>query len=174
MTKGLTNEVGDAPCLWVVPAGSVAVGCGLQVESSLTPEEQQTETDGVRAFMRNVAHDISKGGPAAWRPHFEDTPALFMAVNGALAFHDSRSATEGIQNVAKTFKSIELQGGDEIRVDPLTARFAIVATTYREVLTTPNGQDGDVQRIFNGSGGKAERLLAVPRCALVGAGCCGG
>jgi len=117
-----------------------AAGCGLQVESSLTPEEQRTETDGVRAFMRNVAHDISKGGPAAWRPHFEDTPAFFMAVNGALAFHDSRSATEGIQNVAKAFKSIELQWGDEIRVDPLTAKFAVVATTYREMLTTPDGQ----------------------------------
>lgn len=115
-------------------------GCGgWHVESALTAEEHEAVTDGVRAFMRNVAHDVSQGGPAAWRPHFADTPAFFMAVNGALAFHDSESATEGIRNVAKTFKSIALQWGDEIRVDPLTGRFAAVGTTYREMLTTPDG-----------------------------------
>jgi hypothetical protein len=126
---------------WFVVAGSLwAAGCGLHVESSLTPEEQQTETDGVRAFMRNVAHDVSQDGPAAWRRHFEDTPAFFMAVNGALAFQDSQSASEGIRNVAKTFKSIQLQWGDQIRVDPLTGRFAAVGTTYREMLTTSGGE----------------------------------
>lgn len=125
---------------FVVAALLLAAGCGLHVESSLTQEEQQTETEGVRAFVKNVAHDVSSEGPAAWRRHFEDTPAFFMAVNGALAFHDSRSASEGIQNVAKTFKSIELQWGDEIRVDTLTGKFAVVATTYHEVLTTPDGQ----------------------------------
>jgi len=132
-----------AACFWVA-------GCGLHVESSLTPDEQQTETDGVRAFLRNVAHDVSKDGPAAWRGHFADTPAFFMAVNGSLAFRDSRSASEGIQNVAKTFKSIALQWGDEIRVDPLTARFAVVATTYREVLTTAGGQTMMSNGFFTG------------------------
>jgi hypothetical protein len=124
----------------LVVASLLAGGCGLRVESSLTQDERQTETEGMCAFMRNVAHDVSNEGPAAWRKHFEDTPAFFMAVNGALAFHDSQSASEGIQKVAKTFKSIELQWGDEIRVDPLTAKFAAVGTTYREVLTTPEGQ----------------------------------
>jgi hypothetical protein len=118
-----------------------ATGCGrVHVETALTPDEQQAVTDGVRAFMHGVAHDVSKDGPTAWRAHFEDTPAFFMAVNGQLAFHDNRSAMEGIQTVAQTFKNIQLQWGDEIRVDPLTAKFAVVATSYHEALTTTNDQ----------------------------------
>ena len=34
----------------------------------------------VRAFMRAVAHDVTQDGPAAWRKHFADSPAFFMAV----------------------------------------------------------------------------------------------
>jgi len=118
-----------------------AAGCGgVHIETALSAEEQQAVTDSVRAFMHGVAHDVSKDGPTAWRAHFDDTPAFFMAVNGQLAFHDGRSASEGIQTVAQTFKSIQLQWGDEIRVDPLTAKFAVVASSYHEVLTTANDQ----------------------------------
>ena len=89
--------------------------------------------DSVRRFVFDVANDVSQEGPTAWRRHFADSPSFFMAVNGNLAFPNSESATEGIQSFAHTIQHIDLHWGDELRVDPLTPDFAVVATPWVEV-----------------------------------------
>lgn len=134
--------------LTVTVVAATSLGCGhVDVHSSSLPADaQQSITNGVRRFMDAVAQDVTHDGPSAWRKHFEDTPSFFMAVNGQLAFGDSRSATQGIQDAARAYKHIDLHWGDTVRVDPLTPNLAIVAAPYHEVLTTADNQ----QIISNG------------------------
>src|SRR5580700_845154 len=56
-----------------------------------------------------------------------------VARHGNLAFPNSESATEGIQSFAHTIQHIDLHWGDDLRVDPLTPDFAVVATPWVEV-----------------------------------------
>jgi hypothetical protein len=107
----------------------------------LSAAEQQSITDNVRHLMLDVAHDVTQEGPSAWRRRFEDNPNFFMAVNGQMAFHDSQSTAQGIQDAARIFKHIDLQWGNDIRVDPLASDLASVAATYHEVLTLANSPD---------------------------------
>jgi hypothetical protein len=104
--------------------------------------------DSVRAFLHTVAHDVTQDGPAAWRKHFSDSPNFFMAANGSLAFPDSAAATSGIQNLTHTIKHIELQWGDELRVDPLTPTLAAVATPWHEVMVDAAGNRLDENGYF--------------------------
>jgi len=90
--------------------------------------EQDTKT-----FVQEVARDVTTEGPSAWRKHFADSPAFFMAVNGRMAFPNSAAATTGIESVSKEITHIELKWGDDLRVDPLTPNLAVVAASYREV-----------------------------------------
>jgi hypothetical protein len=92
-----------------------------------------TAEQDVKAFTQDVARDVSTEGPSAWRKHFADSPAFFMAVNGRMAFPDSAAATTGIQGVSKEITHIELKWGDDLRVDPLTPNLAVVAASYHEV-----------------------------------------
>jgi len=121
----------------------VAAGCGSH-------EPQAKVEDNVRAFMRTVAHDITQDGPAAWRRHFADSPAFFMAVDGHLQFPNSAAATSGIQDFARTIQHIELQWGDDLRVDPLTLDLAAVATSYHEVMVSTGGHQVDAKGFFTG------------------------
>jgi hypothetical protein len=104
--------------------------------------QQQDVTNEVRAFMNDVARDVTQNGVTAWRKHFEDSPSFFMAVNGEMVFPDSQSFTQGMPNLARTFKRIDLKWGEEIRVDPLTVRLASVGTAYHEELAYVSGIDG--------------------------------
>jgi hypothetical protein len=101
--------------------------------SGLTSAQKHAIEDSVRRFVLDVAHDVSQEGPTAWRRHFADSPSFFMAVNGNLAFPNTESATEGIQSFAHTIQHIDLHWGDDLRVDPLTPDFAVVATPWVEV-----------------------------------------
>ncbi len=89
-------------------------GCGTPREpvngSQLTAAQKHRIEDSVKHFVLDVAHDVSQEGPTAWRRHFADSPAFFMAVNGHLVFPNSQSATEGIQNFAHTVQHIDLHG----------------------------------------------------------------
>jgi hypothetical protein len=116
-------------------------GCHVDTfaEHSLTAAQQQTITNDVRSFMNEVAQDVTQNGVTAWRKHFEDSPAFFMAVNGALAFPDSQSFTQGMPKLASMFKHIELTWGNGVRVDPLSVSFATVASLYHEKLTDADG-----------------------------------
>jgi len=100
--------------------------------------------------MRAVAHNISQEGPAAWRRHFAESPEFFMAANGHLEFPNSAAATSAIQNLARTITRIELQWGDDLRVDPLTSDLAVVASSYHEVMVSADGHQVDAKGFFTG------------------------
>jgi hypothetical protein len=118
-------------------------GCRTHTNSSgsqvLTPARAAAVEEGVRALTRDVARDVTQEGPQAWRNYFEANPFFFMAVNGQMAFPNNAAANEGIQNFALTISHIELQWGDDLRVDPLTPEFAVVAAPWREIQVDING-----------------------------------
>jgi hypothetical protein len=141
---------------WVLLlAAMTSAGYGRQNTISgesrpLTPERAAAVEDGVRAFTQTVAHDVTQNGPTAWRKHFSDSPAFFMASNGLLVFPNSAAATKGIQDFARTIKQIELRWGDDLRVDPLTPDLAVVAATYHEIQVNTAGQRVDEAGFFTG------------------------
>jgi hypothetical protein len=116
--------------------------------SGLTSAQSHAIEDSVRRYVLDVAHDVSQDGPTAWRRHFVDSPSFFMAVNGQLAFPNSEAATKGIQSFAATIQHIDLHWGDEIRVDPLTPDFAVVATPWVEVQTDLKGHQVTTSGFF--------------------------
>lgn len=126
-------------------ASVTLAGCGTRQtgpseSQSLTPATARAVEDGVRAFTRTVANDVTQDGPAAWRKHFADSPSFFMAADGRLVFPNSAAAITGIQELARTIKKIELQWGDDLRVDPLTPSLAVVAASWHEVMVSAAGQ----------------------------------
>jgi hypothetical protein len=106
--------------------------------------------DGVRAFMHDVAHDVTQDGPMAWRKYFADTPAFFMAVNGKIAFANSAEVTAGLPQVALAIKQIELKWGDDLRVDPLALDLAVVGASYHELQVWADGRHVDNSGYFTG------------------------
>jgi hypothetical protein len=106
--------------------------------------------DGVRAFMHDVAHDVTQDGPMAWRKHFADTPAFFMAVNGKIAFANSAEVTAGLPQVALAIKQIDLKWGDDLRVDPLAPDLAVVGASYHELQVRADGHHVEDNGYFTG------------------------
>jgi hypothetical protein len=106
--------------------------------------------DGVRAFMHDVAHDVTQDGPMAWRKYFADTPAFFMAVNGKIAFANSAEVTAGLPQVALAIKQIELKWGDDLRVDLLAPDLAVVGASYHELQVWADGRHVDNSGYFTG------------------------
>jgi hypothetical protein len=127
----------------------VAVACGASTQ--LTPARAAAIDSGVRAFMMAVAHDITQDGPAAWRKHFADSPAFFMAADGQLAFSNSAAATAGIQSLTRTIKRIELRWGDDLRVDPLATNLAVVAVSFHEIRVDNSGKRVEENGYFTGT-----------------------
>jgi hypothetical protein len=117
----------------------------------LTPERAAAVQDGVRAFTRTVAHDVTEEGPSAWRKHFADSPSFFMAVDGHLVYPNGAAAMAAIPDLARTIKHIELRWGDDLRVDPLTADFAVVATSWHEVIVDAAGKRVEETGFFTGT-----------------------
>jgi len=74
---------------------------------------------------------VTQRGPTVCRHDFADSPAFFMAVNGELAFRDSASATAGIRDLTHLIQRIELQWGDDLRVDPMAPNLAMMAASCR-------------------------------------------
>ena len=123
-----------------------SVACGPRQAGSTAVVEDQ-----VRVFARQVAHDVTAEGPAAWRRHFADSPAFFMAVNGQMAFANSDAVTAGLPDIARNLPHIELNWGDDLRVDPLTPQLAVLATSYHEVLVNSKGDRQDAKGFFTGT-----------------------
>jgi hypothetical protein len=109
--------------------GQAATEGGAQ---PMTAAEAARVDGAVRTFMGLVAHDVTHDGPLAWRKHFADSPAFFMINDGQMAFADSAAATKGIHDFAPTMKRIRLEWGSDLRVDPLTPNFAVVAASFVE------------------------------------------
>jgi len=135
---------------WASLGGALvfAVLCGKAQE--LTASRAAAVEEAVRAFARVVAHDVTEEGPTAWRRHFADTPSFFMASDGHLAFPDSASATAGIRAYAPTIRHIELQWGDDLRVDPLAPNLAVMAASWHEIRVSTSGERIDQRGFFTG------------------------
>jgi len=109
------------------------------------------QIDGaVRSMMATIAHDVTHDGPVAWRKHFADSPAFFMVNDGQMAFATSADATKGIHDFAATIRSIRLEWGRDLRVDPLTPNFAVVASSYAEEQEPLSGKPLEVHGYFTG------------------------
>src|ERR1700730_3184518 len=131
-------------------AGCSARTAGSAELQSLTPASAAAIDESARTFMRTVAHDVTQEGPLAWLKFFNAGPEFFMVVNGQLAFPNSAAAKEGTQNFARTMKSIDLTWGDDLRIDPLTAELAVVATSWREIQVDKAGHRIEETGYFTG------------------------
>jgi hypothetical protein len=121
----------------ILLAAAALPACGRAAAPADTPELHQDEAAAierdVRAFMTAVASDIARIGPVAWRHHFSDSPAFFMASEGKLVFPDIASANRTIDDLTRTVKHIELRWEAPVRVDPLAPALAAVGASYEEV-----------------------------------------
>jgi hypothetical protein len=141
--------------LAILVATLANAGCGMQRSAteetqSLAPASATAVEHGVRAFMGAVAHDVTQNGPGAWRGYFENSPAFFMADEGKLVFPNSASASAAIDDLARNVKQIDLQWGSDLRVDPLTTDFAVVAASYHETRVSRAGERVDENGFFTG------------------------
>lgn len=130
---------------------AVCAACSLRRDDSraLPPELAAEIQREVREFASAVEHDVTKDGPAAWRKHFSQSPAFFMASEGHLQFPDSASAFAGIEELTHTIKHIELRWSD-VRVDPLTPELAQMAAGWHEMIELEEGKRLDESGYFSG------------------------
>jgi hypothetical protein len=138
----------------VVPV-IAAMGCQGQrgttdTAESLTVAERAAVEQSVRSFMNTVAQDVTQGGPTTWAKEFSVEPNFFMASEGVLVFPSGAAAAQGIPALTQIIKKIELQWGQDLRVDPLTQDLAAVGTTYQEIRTDPQGHELTEKGYFSG------------------------
>ena len=138
---------------WLCLLSALALcGCHGRAHSSASPaltEQERIEVTGdVRVFALEVAQDVTLRGPGAWAKHFSTAPEFFMAAQGTLQFPSGAAAAQGIEALIHTLKHIDLRFGDDLRVDPLTADYAVVAASFSEVLTDNADHDTPVSGYF--------------------------
>jgi hypothetical protein len=121
-----------------------------KTSSTLSVEQSAATTNSVRAFAATVADDVTRRGPAAWRDHFADTPAFFMASEGRLVFKDSDAATRGIQELTGSIAQLELRWGEPMLVDPLTSTLAMLGAPYFELQVDAAGHRVEETGYFTG------------------------
>src|SRR5204862_110504 len=63
--------------------------------SALSPAARSAVNDAVRQFAQDVAHGVTREGPAAWHRYFSPSPSFFMASAGPLVFSRAASAANG-------------------------------------------------------------------------------
>jgi len=103
-----------------------------EMGARLTAEQRAGVERGVQQFMAQVAQDVTREGPAAWRKEFSGGPEFFMASDGKLAFANGQAAMQGIEGVAQMIKHIELKWGNDLKIDALTPNLAAVGTSWAE------------------------------------------
>ncbi|HEV2196812.1 MAG TPA: hypothetical protein VGR55_14605 [Candidatus Acidoferrum sp.] len=144
---------------WAVVASGgtllALAGCGLGLDvpagsASLTAARKAAVEKEVRQFSALVSQDVTQAGPGAWQKHLADDPAFFMAVDGKLQFPNRQAAREGIEEFTRAVPHIELNWGDDLRVDPLTPEFAVVASSWHEVWTDKEGHQTTQNGFFTG------------------------
>lgn len=117
---------------------------------SLSGSNTASVEAAVRNFMAGAARDVTQEGPLAWSKYFEDSPAFFMAVNGQMAFPNGTAAKDGIRNVAVILKHVELEWGDDLRIDPVGPGLAITAASWREKQIDSAGHQTEESGFFTG------------------------
>jgi hypothetical protein len=142
------------PWIFVLPV-IAAMGCQGQRSTtdragSLSAVDRTAVEQSVRGFMNAVAQDVTQGGPTAWAKEFADGPNFFMASDGVLVFASGAAAAQGIPALTQIIKKIELQWGQDLRVDALTSDLAAVGSTYQEIRTDPQGHESTEQGYFSG------------------------
>src|SRR5260370_525828 len=133
----------------VMLAACVPCAAGASHSNSVTPDGASS-VDQVRAFMQTVSYSVTQDGPMAWIKYFDASPAFFMTVNGQMAFPNTVAAQEGTGKFAQTIRHIELKWGDDLRVDPLTNEFAVVAVSWREIQVDTAGHSVTETGYFTG------------------------
>lgn len=138
--------------LLAATAFATCLPCGADGNHShsVTANEAVGVDRAVRAFMQTVESSVTQDGPLAWIKYFDASPAFFMAVNGQMAFPNAAAAEEGTRKFAHTIRQIELQWGNDLRVDPLTNDFAIVAVSWREIQVDTAGHSVTETGYFTG------------------------
>jgi len=136
--------------LAVTLAACVLGAAGASPSNSPTRDGATSVDQAVRAFMQTVSHSVTQDGPMAWIKYFDASPAFFMAVNGQIAFPNPAAAQEGTRKFAQTIRHIELNWGDDLRVDPLTNEFAVVAVSWREIQLDTTGHSVTETGYFTG------------------------
>jgi hypothetical protein len=131
-------------------AGCVLCAAGANPSHSVTPDGATSVDQAVRAFMQTVSHSVTQDGPMAWIKYFDASPAFFMAVNGQMAFPNPAAAQEGTRQFAQTIRHIELNWGDDLRIDALTNDLAVVAVSWREVQLDTAGHSTTETGYFTG------------------------
>ena len=139
-----------ARCILVLGAIASTACTGAGTSSPLTADQSVATTNSVRAFAATVADDVTRRGPVAWRAHFANTPAFFMAAEGRLVFANNDDATRGIQQLAGSIAHVELRWGDPMRVDPLTPTLAMLGMPYHEVRVDTAGHRAEETGYFTG------------------------
>jgi hypothetical protein len=136
--------------LAITLAACIPYAAGASNSHSVTPDGASSVDQAVRAFMRTVSHSVTQDGPMAWIRYFDASPAFFMAVNGQMAFPDSATAQEGTRKFSQNIRHIELKWGDDLRVDPLTNEFAVVAVSWSEIQVDTAGHSVTETGYFTG------------------------
>ena len=130
-------------------------GCAMHTATgddatSFSAAQKAAVEQDVRRFVSNVARDVTQEGPAAWQKHFADSASFFMASEGRLQFPNRQTATQGIEGLTRTIKRIELSWGEDLRVDPLTPDFAVVASSWHEAVVDKQGHQAAESGFFTG------------------------
>jgi hypothetical protein len=123
---------------WAILATMVSTGCSSGPRHLTSTRTAEIDKE-VRVFAQDVARGVTQEGPTAWRRYFSESPNFFMAAEGRLAFPNGASAIAAIPDLARSIRQIDLQWGEELRVDPLAPDLAVLATPYREIRTGPAG-----------------------------------
>jgi hypothetical protein len=139
-----------ARCILALTAILATACSGGRTAAPLTADQSAATTKSVREFAATVADDVTRRGPAAWRDHFADTPAFFMAAEGHLVFENSDAATRGIQQLKSSIAQIELIWGEPMLVDPLTPALAMMGAPYHEIQVDPAGHKLEESGYFTG------------------------
>ena len=96
--------------------------------------------DSVRLMAESIAINVSHNGPAAWLNYFENSSDFFMASEGQLVFPNIDTAKSFINNVLiKSIRKIDLHWSN-LRVDPLTLKFAGISAGFHEDITDSSGK----------------------------------
>ena len=130
----------------------VTVNFQLGAPDSNFPEgfsKTNVEND-IRQFMSDVSQQVTARGPTAWKDFFSSDPGFFMVSDGAMVFQDADAAASGIEALTHTLKHIELQWGDDLRIDAITPNIAAVAVSWHEVQVDNDSHETREHGFFTG------------------------